>query len=232
MKGLKLLSVLTIGAFLMTGCQTNVNRKQVEVKTVLPGHTPAHQMKLLQDASVIPSTDRIKKQTTNEHGLTTYGLGSSVYSQIGSSGLHGDGISNHLESRLSSKGIKDVKVFVFDDTLILATVKRELTATRYDPMQEKVLSGTAGFSGRGKEPGKRVGTYGTGDKVTGDNLDMAAKELQTILGGKVHVLKIVSPKAVETITRMRSYTDDPTAHARHFGQDIQLLLELAAKSGR
>ncbi|MFC5650309.1 hypothetical protein ACFPYJ_14455 [Paenibacillus solisilvae] len=230
MKALNVLSTLAISVFLIAGCQTNNDHGQVKVKSVMPGHSPRQEMKQLMDPSVIPSVDRIKRQTTNEYGTTTYGMGSSVYSMIGSSGLHSNGLSNHLESRLSGKGIGDVKVFVFDDTVILAAKKRALTASQYDAMQEKVLSGTSGFSGRGKEPNTRVGTYGAGNKNSDDNLDMAAKHIQAVIGGQVHILKIVSPKAVETILRMRSYSDNPTAHASQFAKGIKSLLELASKS--
>ncbi|MBW7457781.1 hypothetical protein ACFOLF_29740 [Paenibacillus sepulcri] len=220
-----LLSVLLIGAIAVSGCQNGRNLKTESVQDAQ--HIREQQMRTLRNPNIIPSAGHMKVQTTNELGKTSYGMGSNVYSVIGSSGLHSEGLSQHLESRLSGMGINNVSVFVFDDSVVLAAAKRELTASQYDPMQEKVLSGTGGFSGRGTEPNSRIGTFGAGEKVSADNIDMAEKQIETLIGGSVHVIKIVNPEAVKTIKQIRSYSENPEAHPSQIADGINKLLRLA-----
>jgi hypothetical protein len=177
--------------------------------------------------SVIPSVDRVKTRTTNEYGTTSYGMGSSVYSIIGSSGLHSEGISSHLESRLSGAGIDGVKVFTLDDRVILAAEKRTKTSSRYDPLQHKVLSNTGGQSGRGPEPYSSEGTFGSGG-AKDDNMELAAEWVRNQMGQQVKIMKVIDPEAVKVINRIRS---KDTASPRALSADIRKLLELASNRG-
>ncbi|MCQ6562443.1 hypothetical protein [Paenibacillus mendelii] len=222
------LTVVVIGSMALTGCTANNGQAKVEVQSVRQSHDPyrGHTANL-SDANVIPSADRMKIRTTNEYGHTTSGMGTTVYSRIGSSGLNSDGFSTHLESRLSEAGIDGVTVFVIDDMVVLAADKRETTATKYDSMQQKVLSGTAGFSGHGKEPNSKAGTFGTGNTM-GDNLEQAESRIKSFIGGEVRVLKVTSAEAVKTIKQIRTYADNGGT-PKQVAAGVQKLLELASK---
>jgi hypothetical protein len=193
---------------------------------------PARQFSHPQDASVIPSQHGPKQHTTNEFGGTTYGLGSSVYSLIGSSGLHSHGLSSHLESRLGGAGIGGVKVFAVDDMVIVATKKKEITSARYDELQQKVLSNTGGQAGKGREPGRKMSTKGEAGGTEDNNLDMAAAWLREHMGGTVQVLTVESPRAVEAIERIRSRADDKPASPLALSNDIRTLLQIAMSEHR
>jgi hypothetical protein len=217
------LLLLFMGAItLLSACQQRSIGNQMNIQSAQTGHV-TH----LNNASVIPSQHGLKTRTTNEHGNTTYGLGSSVYSMIGSSGLHSDGFSSHLESRLNGEGISGIKVFVFDDTVILATASRHITSSQYDPMQQKVLSNTGGLSGQGLEPNSDVGTQGSG-KSADDNLQQAEKRIKAIMGGNVRVLTATGSKAVEAIDRIRNNT--ATSSPKVLSDDFQSLLKLTVGS--
>ncbi|UVI30812.1 hypothetical protein [Paenibacillus spongiae] len=224
------LTAIVIGSMALTGCAANNGqaKAKVKVQTVRQNQDPyrGHTANL-SDASVIPSVNRMKIRTTNVHGHTTSGMGTTVYSMIGSSGLNSGGFSSHLESRLSDAGIDGVTVFVIDDMVVLATEKRETTAMQYDPMQEKVLSGTAGFSGHGKQPGSKPGTYGTGNTMD-DNLDQAEGRMKSFMGGEVRVLKVTSAEAVKTIKQIRAQADHGGT-PKQVAEGVQKLLELAGK---
>jgi hypothetical protein len=219
---LKLLLLVTGSISLLTACQQRSTDNQMNIQSAHRGHI-TH----LNNASVIPSQNGLKTRTTNEHGGTTYGLGSSVYSMIGSSGLHSDGFSSHLESRLNGEGISGIKVFVFDDTVILATESRHITSSQYDPMQQKVLSNTEGLSGQGLEPNSDVGTQGSG-KPADDNLQQAEKRIKAIMGGNVRVLTATGSKATEAIDRIRNHA--ATNSPKVLSDDFQALLKMVVGS--
>lgn len=187
------------------------------------------------DTREIPSVDRMKTRTTNERGGTSYGLGSSVYSVIGSSGLHSQGLSSHLESRLSGAGLSDIKVFAMDDMVILATDKRRTTAYRYDTLQQKLLGGTSGASAVGPDtgPGVQNGTQPAGNSATHDNMAQAERWIRDNMGN-VTVYKVTGREAVAAIDRIRSRAADTSATPRALAADIQKLLQLAManRSGR
>jgi hypothetical protein len=205
-----------------TACQQRSTGNQVNVQSAPMDHT-AH----MNNPSLIPKIDGPKIRTTNQYGTTTYGMGSSVYSLIGSSSLHSDGFSSHLESRLSGEGIHGVQVFVFDDTVILAAKERYPTGSKYDPMQQKVLSDTGGMSAKGKEPSRDIGTYGSGN-VTNDNLKEAEHRIRTIMGGNVKVLTVIGPQAVELINRIRSNAVSSSS-SKVVSDDLQKLLKMTSQ---
>ncbi|OBZ11210.1 hypothetical protein [Bacillus sp. FJAT-26390] len=185
-------------ALALTGCATGTAPKpqtKAEVK---------QQAHMLHDPNIIPSEGGPKLHTTNEHGKTTYGMGTSVYSMIGSSGLHANGFSAHLESRLSGIGIPDVRVFVFDDTVVLAAEKHAASASQYDSVQRKLLDQTEGLSGKGYSPENGLGGISGTDKSSHDNLAMAASQIKTFMGGDVKVLTVTGAKAVKLIEQIRT----------------------------
>jgi hypothetical protein len=223
---MKLILILIGAVTMLTACTQRSTGNQVKVQSVPVEHM-SHTMDL-DNPSLIPRIDGPKIRTTNEYGNTTYGLGSSVYSLIGSSGLHSNGFSSHLESRLSGDGVNGVQVFVFDDTVILAAESRYPTGSKYDPMQQKVLSDTGGMAAIGKEPNRDIGTKGAGN-VTNDNLSEAEQRIRTIMGGNVKVLTTTGPRAVELIKRMRTNAVS-SASSKAVADDFQKLLRMTSQS--
>jgi hypothetical protein len=222
----KLFMLFTVIAMFLIGCQRQNPGNQVNTQSAPPGYTQPN----TNHPSVIPSASGYKTQTTNEHRSTTNGLGTSVYSLIGSSSLHSDGFSSHLESRLNGEGIDGVKVFVFDDTVILATEKRQPTAAQLDPVQQKVLSPTGGQSGRGPEPNRDVGTYGS-DKTGTDNLTQAEQRIKGIMGGNVKVLTATGAKAVETINRVRANAASDVS-SQSVSDDLRMLFKMTSDQAK
>jgi hypothetical protein len=220
---IKLILIISGWAIIATACQQRSIGNQVNVQS-----TPLNHTSHMNNPSLIPKIDGPKIRTTNEYGNTTYGLDSSVYSLIGSSSLHSDGLSSHLESRLSGEGINGVQVFVFDDTVILAAESRYPTGSNYDPMQQKVLSDTGGMSAKGKEPNRDFGTNGAGN-VTNDNLREAEQRIRTIMGGNVKVLTTTGPKATEIINRIRTNTLSSSS-SKVIADDLQKLLKMTTQS--
>jgi len=229
---------------LLPACQANTMRGQsaVEPHTVQRQQTIDNELKAKSllphhgteapDMKTVPGVDRMKTKTTNEFGGTSYGLGSSVYSIIGSSGLHSQGLSSHLESRLGSAGLANVRAFAIDDIVILATDKARTHAAQYDSLQRKLLSGSAGMSGTGPDTGDdtRIGVKSKGAAgETHDNLAQAEKWVHDHMGS-VNVYTVTSPEAVRLIERIRSHTGGANASADLAAADIQKLLRLAMQS--
>lgn len=172
---------------------------------------------------VIPSIDRAKKRTTNEHNQTIRGMGTNVYSLIGSSSLHDGGISSHLESRLSGEGIPGIKVFVIDDTIFLARAGQEVTSTRYDELQSKVLKGTSGQSGKGTQDGVDTGRQLNSD----DNLDQAKEVMSKAFNNQVQILTITNPKAMPLIDRIKANIKADKPNYAGLSSDINTLVKMA-----
>lgn len=167
------------------------------------------------NVDVIPSVDRAKKQTTK----TSAGMGTNVYSLIGSSSLHDGGISSHLESRLSGEGITGIKVFVLDDTIILARSKPEPTSTRYDEMQNKVLKGTTGLSGKGEQDG-------VDRDYVDDNLEQAKDLMSKAFAGHVQILTVTNPKAVTLIDGIKATIKADNPSYGKLSTDINTLIKM------
>ncbi|WP_077213494.1 hypothetical protein [Bacillus dakarensis] len=174
----------------------------------------------LDDAAVIPSVDSDKKQSTDEHGGTTHGIGSNVYSLIGSSGLHDGGISSHLESRLSGEGIDGIKVFVLDDTVILARAKADATSNQYDPIQNHVLSGENGLSGKGDPDGTKPA------EVSDDNLQKAQEYMKNVFNDNVQILTITNPEAVALIEKIKTNLFSKSVPYNQLASDISMLIRM------
>jgi len=172
--------------------------------------------------NVIPSIDRAKKKTTNGNNQTTNGMGTNVYSMIGSSSLHDGGISSHLESRLSGEGIPGIKVFVLDDTIILARAQQETTSTRYDEMQSKVLKNTSGLSGKGNLDGVDPSKLNTDD-----NLDRAKEVMGKAFNGQVQILTITNPQALPLIDGIKANIKSEAPNYTSLSSDIQTLIKMS-----
>ncbi|GAA0614089.1 hypothetical protein GCM10009001_34210 [Virgibacillus siamensis] len=148
----------------------------------------------LNNPSVIPSETSDKKNTTNKQGTTYSGMGKDLYSSIGSSGIHAGGISSYFESILEGVGITGVKVFVVDDSVILARKKKTNTSHKYDNMQQKLLNGSEGMSGKGEPQG-----INNSNSNELDNMVQAKKEINDMFNGNVKILTATDPQALEII---------------------------------
>jgi hypothetical protein len=126
-------------------------------------------------------------------------MGNNIYSTIGTSGVHEGGVSSYFESILNGEGITGVKVFVVDDSIVLARNKKETTSHEYDSMQKKVLSGTEGMTGK-EEPQPQEKQHG--DNTDHDNLNQAKKMMHDMFNGNVKILTVTDPKATDLVSQI------------------------------
>lgn len=180
----------------------------------------------ISSPNIIPSVDRKKKRTTNHHNTTTSGLGTNVYSLIGSSSLHAGGISSHLESRLASQGIPGIKVFVLDDTVILARASQEVTSTQYDELQNKVLKNTSGASGKGTQDGVDYQKLKTDSH---DNLEKAKAAMTKAFNGQVQILTVTNPKAMTLIDGIKANIKSAKPDYNRLTSDINTLIRMTSQ---
>ncbi|MFL6561851.1 MAG: hypothetical protein ACJ8MO_37820 [Bacillus sp. (in: firmicutes)] len=199
------------------GAAENLDYHDSSVNKKGNGNVHDHQ----DSVNIIPSVDRTKKKTTNVNNQTTGGVGTNVYSLIGSSSLHDGGISSHLESRLSGEGIPGIKVFVLDDTIILARAQQEVTSTRYDELQNKVLKNTSGSSGKGNLDGVDP------EKLNNDdNLEKAKEVMDKAFNGHVQILTITNPKAMPLIDGIKANIKAETPSYSRLTSDINTLIKM------
>ncbi|WP_168119650.1 hypothetical protein [Paenibacillus sp. HB172176] len=191
----------------------------------------AEHAKAVKNPSLIPSQDGMKTYTTNEKGHTTYGLGSSVYSLIGSSSLHAAGFSAHLESRLSGDGVPNVRVFVFDDSVVLATEKLEPSATQYDEAQQRLLGSDSGLAANGSSADSGKLRKQDAGNANLDNLAMAAQLIEGYMGGAVKVMKVEDAEAVKLIEAIRMEAAADEMNAAEIANDIGQLLQIVKERG-
>ena len=217
---------ILITSLILTGCSAQQGEHQVDAANLhdktLNTKGNGHVHGSTDNPNVIPSVDRAKKRTTNAKGQTTNGLGTNVYSLIGSSSLHDGGISSHLESRLSGAGIPGIKVFVLDDTVILARAGAQTTSTRYDEMQQKVLTNTSGSSGKGNLDGVDMSKLNTDD-----NLDKAKDLMTKAFNGQVQILTITNPKAMPLIDGIKANIKADKTNYTTLSSDINTLIKMA-----
>ncbi|ASK63740.1 hypothetical protein CFK37_17035 [Virgibacillus phasianinus] len=152
----------------------------------------------LNDPSVIPSENGDKTDTTNKNGTSYDGMGNDTYGSIGSSGIHEGGLSSFLESKLKGVGITGVKVFAIDDSVVLARKDKQTTSHEYDNLQNDVLSGTEGMSGKGEPKG-----VNDSKNKSHDNLDQAKEKMNKMFNGNVKILTVTDPKAIDLINSIK-----------------------------
>lgn len=177
----------------------------------------------LNDTLIIPSENGEKRQTTDEHGGTSQGTGTNVYSLIGSSGLHDGGISSHLESRLGGEGINGIKVFVLDDTVILARATPEVTSTQYDSMQEHTLNGVDGMS---RKDQNQKDTPNKAGQEEDDNLIKAKSFMNKVFNGNVQTLTVTNPEAVKLIEKIKNDIKADSVPYDAVSKDIITLIKM------
>lgn len=247
MKGIKhgicLLLVLA-----MTACG---NQPKVQDQSETKSAEHAHE---LEGSTHIPGynedTGRMEGSTAkanNADGNVSKSMGTSVYSLIGSSSLHDGGISAHLQSRLSSAGVEGIDVLVLDDTVILGRAEKKIVATDYDPMQHKVLNGTAGTSATGvaregrpaeKLPGAQdqatkmngtKGTSGSANQASSDNLEEARRQISSMFDGHVRILVTENPEAIKAMERFKKEMQASSRSIEKLSADMGLILKNAAE---
>ena len=216
--GWKIFYAAVLTAALTACANANSTKDQIQTKGIPDRNMNAAQ---LHNPDEIPNYHGPKTKTTNEHGKTTSGMGTTVYSLIGSSSLHEGGVTAHVQSRLSSKGIEGITAFVLGDTVFLARTEPGVSSSHYDAMQQKLLSQTEGLSGKG-EPHQGI----DGDtKTHGDNLAHAKKQVESMFGGSIHIVTITNPEAPKLIkqitTKLQASPSDQSAAA-----DIAKLLQM------
>ncbi|MBT2217932.1 hypothetical protein KK120_19190 [Virgibacillus dakarensis] len=202
-KGITMALLLSI-AIIVSACNNqdqgaaNANRLDEENTTNVSDHSHNNNQEGLNNPDVIPSEIGDKTSTTNKDGTTYSGMGNSIYGSIGSSGIHEGGVSSYFESILEGQGITGVKVFVIDDSVVLARNKEETTSHRYDNIQNDLLSGNEGMSGKGEPEGVK-----DGKEESLDNLEQAKKEVNDMFNGNVKILTVTNPGAVDLIESIK-----------------------------
>lgn len=184
-------------AIMLSACNTNQEGAVGDDGTNIDN--VSHHPTDVDDPSVIPSETGDKTETTNKHDSTYNGMGNDIYGSIGSSGIYEGGLSSYFGSVLEGEGITGVEVFVVDDSVILARSKEQTTSHEYDDLQNDVLSGTEGMSGKG-EP---QGVEDSPKKVSHDNLAQAKAQIKKMFNGNVKILTVTDPAALDLIKSIK-----------------------------
>jgi hypothetical protein len=176
-------------------------------------------------ATVIPSVDRDKKLTTNNYGTTFSGMGTSVYSNIGSSNLHGGGPSTNLDARLNAAGIHGVQTLVVGDVILVApTSAHSASINQMDPMQAHLLSNYAGSSARGGDhPTRTVGTLGASDQK--NTLTQARTQIERIFGSEAKVWTVTSSNGIQAFEHVKKQMRETNKAGDMAGEISNLLRE-------
>ncbi|NIK79185.1 hypothetical protein FHS15_004343 [Paenibacillus castaneae] len=213
--------------FLISACSTAQSDRSMQTKSVQ--RSAAHKSHShINKISVIPSYNGPKHETTNQYGSTYSGMGMSVYSRIGSSGLSADGESGNMEAVLNVQGIHGVKVLMLGDTVVVGAEKGG--ASGIDPLQSKLLSpysGKSGVSNKNTSGSTSVRT----EKEKDLYLNQAKQRVQKLLGGQVRVLTVTHPDALAAMERhKRKGNVTMTSANRAQSEDIALILKHAEGS--
>ncbi|CAM3304702.1 hypothetical protein [Brevibacillus invocatus] len=213
---------------LLTACNNNQATPPQQPQTQSMNHA-AH---MGQHAdTVIPSVDRDKRLTTNNYGTTFSGMGTSVYSNIGSSNLHGGGPSTSLEARLQAAGIHGVQTLILNDVILVCPTSANTTSiNQMDPMQSHLLSSFSGSSARGGENGSgtagTAGTAGTlGASDRNHTLTQARTQIERIYGSEAKVWTITSSKGIQAFEQVKKQMRDNKKDENMVGQISNLLRE-------
>lgn len=220
--------MLIIGVITALSACTNDEPRAAEnepngAKTQNVVDNPPADGRSLDNPLIIPSESGDKTETTNEYGTQYKGMGNNIYSTIGTSGIHEGGVSSYFESILKGEGITGVKVFVVDDSMILARNNPETTSHEYDDMQRDLLSGTEGMEGKG-EPKGVEGSQNKNDD-THDNLKQARDKINDMFDGNVKILTVTNPDATALIDRIKE--DIMNNSYQTASEDLHQLLEMS-----
>ena len=153
---------------------------------------------------VIPSVDRDKKLTTNRDDNTYSGMGTSLYSTIGSSGLHAGGPSTSLESRLNAAGIHGVQALIVNDMILVAPTSADTASiNQMDPMQAHLLTNYTGSSARGPEwPDGTSGSMGTKSQ-NNNSFARIRDQVDRLYGSDAEVWTVTSREGVKAFEQVK-----------------------------
>ncbi|WP_282937857.1 hypothetical protein [Paenibacillus sp. RC67] len=157
----------------------------------------------IHDITVIPSYNGPKINTTNRDGSTYSGMGTTIYSRIGSSSLSAGGVSSNLESLLSSEGYPDVKVLVLGDTVVVGGADHPMGASSIDPLQSKLLSPNAGSSGKSNVQSSGS-TMVRAKSANGDPMDQERVKVQELVGSQSRIVTVTHREALDAMDRVKS----------------------------
>lgn len=206
------------GEHLSDGLTMNNARQNAPAGDQVPPH--------MHDGGIIPNYFGPKTETTNMQGQTTSGLGMNIYSMIGSSGLHEGGVSSHIQSRLNGLGIEGIKVFVLNDTVILAGRDEGVPSGQMSRMQMKLLSPTEGMSGKGEPEG--ISAQKADEPQ--NNLELAVKQVSGMFGGNARIVTVSNPASFELIDRIAAKLHDGSWSDPSIARDIARLLSMVNNS--
>lgn len=220
-------SIPLVGAaLLLSACGGQTGAIDPEAATQTVG-TKQHGQAHPNDPKTIPSYDSQKTVTTNERGQQVRGMGMNVYSLIGSSSLTEGGISSHIRSRLESQGIDGVKVFVLDDSVILARSEPQIVTNQPDELQKKVLNPVEGMSGKGSEINMQ-GVSGQ-NPIDTDNMANAKELVESMFDGHVQIMTVTNPQALDLIDSITRKLQASPVSEQSVASDIAKLLKMAKK---
>ncbi|MCC2251026.1 MAG: hypothetical protein ACQEWU_12710 [Bacillota bacterium] len=217
---LSILLITVLITALLTACTANDNSAMEDEHTndMNMANVSDHaNQENLNNPNIIPSETSDKTRTTNKKGTTYSGMGQNLYSSIGSSGIHEGGVSSFFESILKSEGITGIKVFVVDDSVILARNNEQTTSHQYDDMQKDLLSGTEGLSSKGETEE----VENNNEKNPNDNLQQAKNKMNEMFNGDVKILTVTQPGAVELIEGIKENIMD-SAYSEASNQLLEL----------
>ncbi|WP_239615565.1 hypothetical protein [Cohnella mopanensis] len=207
---------------LMSGCatsQSGTTQKSMQLKTAPRTVQDGN----LHKSSVIPSYNGPKYNTTNRKGTTYSGMGTSIHSRLGSSGLNAGGYSDRLEAMLYNEGIQGVRILKIGNKIVIG--KRKDRATGIHPLQSKLLSPNAGSSGTSNKH-TSGSTAVRSHRQKDDTLEKAKHRIQQMVGSKVRVLTVTHPDALAAMERAKAKSEK-NASAKAHSRDIALILKHA-----
>ncbi|MWV45383.1 hypothetical protein GRF59_17310 [Paenibacillus sp. HJL G12] len=201
-------------AIALTGCNTNMHQKAqtkpVRIQSHMDTQHGTHHANITEshphvdNIKVIPHFNGDKVRTTNKNGTTYSGMGSGIYSRIGTSSLHDTPESITLENRLESAGITGVKVLALGDSVYIGDPEKHTHTNNSKPQPHKVLSPNEGASGKGYMSQKGTG-YSIGSRdINESNLSLIHQEVNGVYGKKVKLYTVHDPKAIQTIEKVKT----------------------------
>ena len=175
--------------------------------------------------TVIPSVDRDKKVTTNRDHSSHSGMGTSLYSTIGSSGLHAGGPSTNLESRLNAAGIHGMQTLIVNDMILVAPVTDNTSSiNQMDPMQTHLLTNYTGSSARSPEwPDGTSGTMGT--KAQSQSFAQVRDQVERLYGSDAQIWTVTSREGLEAFEQVKKQMRDDKQQSINVEQINKLLRE-------
>lgn len=197
-------------AIAFSGCNTNVKPKAQTKPVRIQSSNMQHQMHHenghphVNSIKVIPRFNGEKVRTTNQNGTTYSGMGSGIYSRIGTSSLHDTPESITLENRLEAAGITGVKVLALGDSVYIGDPEKHMHTRNSKPQPHKVLSPQEGASGKGYMSPKGTG-YSIGSRdITETNASLVRQEVEGVYGKKVKIYTVHHPSAIKAIERVKT----------------------------